>query len=172
MDIERAMAALVLAAATSICSAADAPDGLKPSAGEILSLQSRATGVQIYVCSKRKDDPYNYEWIFLAPEAELRDSSGKRIGRHYGGPTWESDDGSKVSGAFRARDSGPDPNAIPWLLLTAKSNSGTGVFAKTTSIQRLDTTGGIAPAEGCGATQEGRVMRVPYTATYYFFSRE
>jgi hypothetical protein len=172
MTIERAMAALVLAAAASISGAVDAPDGLKPSTGEVLTLQSKAAGVQICVCSKRKDDPYTYEWTFNAPEAELRDLDGKRIGRHYGGPTWESDDGSKVSGQVKARDSGPDPSAIPWLLLTATSNSGKGVFAKTTSIQRMDTTGGIAPADGCGPTQEGRVVRVPYTATYYFFSRE
>lgn len=170
MRNEHAVAALVLACAASIGVAATVPEGLKPSANEILSLESRATGVQIYTCSARRDDPYNYEWTFIAPEAELRDAAGKRLGRHYAGPTWESDDGSKVVGDVKARDNGSDANAIPWLLLAAKSNSGNGVFAKTTSIQRLDTVGGKAPADGCGESQAGQRLRVPYTATYYFFS--
>jgi len=167
---ERAVATLVLAFAASICVAATLPEALKTPANEILSLETRATGVQIYTCSARRDDPYKYEWTLSAPEAELRDASGKRIGRHYAGPTWESDDGSKVIGEVKGRDNGPDASAIPWLLLVAKSNSGNGVFAKTTSIQRLDTFGGKAPAEGCGESQAGRQMRVPYTATYLFFS--
>ena len=170
MRIEHAVATFVLALASSIAVAANVPESLKPSANEVLLLQSRATGVQIYTCSARKDDPSKYEWTFNAPEAELRDASGKRIGRHYAGPTWESDDGSKVTGELKSRDNGPDVNAIPWLLLVAKSNSGTGVFAKTTSIQRLDTAGGKAPADGCEAKEAGREIRVPYTATYYFFS--
>jgi len=49
MTIERATAALVLAAATSICGAVDASDALKPSTGEVLSLRSNAAGAQIYV---------------------------------------------------------------------------------------------------------------------------
>ena len=170
MRIERAVATLALACAASICVAATVPEGLKPPANEILSLESSATGVQIYTCSARKDEPSKYEWILSAPEAELRDVSGKRLGRHYAGPTWESDDGSKVTGEVKSRDNGPDASAIPWLLLVAKSNSGNGVFAKTTSIQRLDTVGGKAPAAGCDASQAGRQIRVPYTATYYFFS--
>jgi hypothetical protein len=167
---ERAVATLVLALAAPISVAANIPESLIPSANEVLSLETRATGVQIYTCSARRDDPYKYEWTLSAPEAELRDTGGKRIGRHYAGPTWESDDGSKVIGEVKARDDGPDASAIPWLLLVAKSNSGNGVFAKTTSIQRLDTVGGKAPADGCGESQAGRQMRVPYTATYLFFS--
>lgn len=170
MRLERAITALVLGCAASIAVAANISESLKPSASEVLSLQSKATGVQIYTCGARQDDPYRYEWTFNAPEAELYDTSGKRIGVHYGGPTWEADDGSKVVGQLKGSDSGPDANAIPWLLLTAKSTSGYGVLTRTTSIQRLETNGGKAPAEGCGATQEGRQVRVPYTATYVFFS--
>lgn len=170
MRIERAMAALVLTAAASILVAANVPESLKTSANEVLSLQTKATGVQIYTCSVRKDDPSRYEWTFKAPEAELYDLRGKHIGKHYGGPTWESDDDSKVVGEVKGRDNGPDANAIPWLLLSAKSNSGSGVFARTTSIQRIDTAGGKAPLDGCDVKQAGKEVRVPYTGTYNFFS--
>lgn len=76
--------------------------------------------MQLNECKASKDDPMEFEWVFKAPEAELFNSAGKRIGRHYSGPTWEANDGSKVIGEVKARDNGPDPNAIPWLLLSAK----------------------------------------------------
>jgi len=171
MRIEFAMTAIGLGLAAAVAIAANLLESLNPPADEALSLQSRAAGVQIYTCNARKDDPSKYEWTLKAPEAELRDLAGKRIGKHYAGPTWESDDGSKVTGEVKARDPGPDANAIPWLLLTAKSNSGNGVFARTASIQRLDTAGGKAPADGCDAKREGTEIRVPYTASYNFFSK-
>ncbi len=107
--------------------------------------------------------------IFKAPEAELFDQAGKRIGKHYAGPTWESDDGSKVAGAVKARDDGPDANAIPWLLLSATSAEGNGIFGKTQSVQRLKTVGGKAPVDGCDQAQLGKIARVSYRATYNFY---
>jgi Protein of unknown function (DUF3455) len=172
MQIGHAMAGLVLAFASSVSVATNMPESLKPSDREVLALQSQAIGVQIYTCNARRDDSSAFEWTLKAPEAELFDVSGERIGKHYGGPTWESDDGSKVVGQLKARDNGPDTNAIPWLLLTAKSDSGKGVFAGTTSIQRLDTVGGRAPEDGCDAKQQGKELRVPYAAAYKFFRME
>jgi hypothetical protein len=146
------------------------PDSLKVPATQLLSLETQATGVQIYECKAGKDGPLQFEWVFKAPEAELFDSTGKRIGRHYAGPTWESNDGSKVVGEVRTRDNGPDSSAIPWLLLSAKSTSGNGVFSQTQSIQRVHTVGGKAPAEGCNQAQVGKEARVPYNAIYNFYS--
>src|SRR5258705_6041566 len=143
------------------------PDNLKVPAGQTLSLVSRATGVQIYECSAGKTDPAKFEWAFKAPEADLFDLSGRKIGKHYAGPTWESDDGSKVAGEVKARDDGPDANAIPWLLLSAKSTSGAGGFGRTKSVQRLHTAGGETPAEGCDPAQLGRQARVGYSGTEY-----
>ena len=148
----------------------DVPEALKVPATQVLSLETQAAGVQIYECKASKDDATRFEWVFKAPEADLFDGAGKKIGRHYAGPTWESNDGSKVVGEVRAKDNGPDPNAIPWLLLSAKSNSGSGVFGKTQSIERLYTSGGKAPAEGCDQTQLGKEVQVPYKAKYYFFN--
>ena len=144
------------------------PDNLKPGPGEALAQIVSAKGAQIYECRARKDASGALEWAFVAPEAELFDSSGKRVGRHYAGPHWESDDGSKILGTVKQRADAPTPGAIPWLLLTAKSVGADGSFSKVTSIQRVATAGGVAPATGC--SQAGTQARVPYTAEYYFFT--
>jgi hypothetical protein len=149
--------------------AATVPEKLKIPDTQKQSLEVKATGVQIYTCSASESDPARFEWVFKAPEADLFDSAGKKIGTHYAGPTWESTDGSKVVGEVKAKDDGPDPTAIPWLLLSAKSTSGTGVFARTLSIQRLQTAGGKAPAEGCDQAHAGKEARIAYKATYAFF---
>lgn len=145
------------------------PDHLKVPATQTLSLEAHAVGVQIYDCKPRKDDPARFEWVFRAPEADLFDPAGKKIGKHYAGPTWEANDGSKVVGEVKARDDGPDSNAIPWLLLDAKSTSGAGVLGQTVSVQRVQTVGGTAPAGGCTHAQAGEAAQVPYSATYYFY---
>jgi hypothetical protein len=145
------------------------PDNLKVPATQTLSLETHAAGVQIYDCKPGKDDPARFEWVFRAPEADLFDTAGKKIGKHYAGPTWESNDGSKVVGEVKARDDSPDVNAIPWLLLSAKSTSGVGVLGQTVSVQRVQTIGGKAPAGGCSPAQAGTEVRVPYSAAYYFY---
>lgn len=147
------------------------PDNLRVPPTQTLSLAARAAGVQIYDCKPAKDDPSRFEWIFRAPEADLFDAAGNKIGRHYAGPTWESNDGSKAVGEVKARDDGPDAKAIPWLLLGAKSTSGDGVLGRTASVQRIQTVGGIAPAGGCSPSQAGKEARVPYGAMYYFYAK-
>jgi len=143
------------------------PEALKPPATQYLYVEALADGVQIYECAPKSGG--GYEWAFKSPEAALADRAGRPLGKHYAGPTWESNDGSKVAGEAKARDAGPDATAIPWLLLNAKTSSGTGVFASARSIQRVATKGGIAPTDACAAGNVGQVARVPYTATYYFY---
>jgi hypothetical protein len=94
--------------------------------------------------------------------------NGQPAGKHYAGPTWESLDGSLVVGA-RVAGASPDPSAIPWLLLRAVSHAGDGVMDEVTFIQRVVTHGGLAPADGCSASNTGDLARVPYTATYCFY---
>lgn len=147
----------------------DAPEALRPPADQVLALEAQATGVQIYECSASQDQPERFEWVFKAPEAELLDRTGRRVGKHYAGPTWESTDGSVVVGQVKARDDGSDPSAIPWLLLSTKSSSGTGVFGHVKSIQRLQTVGGKAPSSPCGRETPQQAARVPYKAVYYFY---
>jgi Protein of unknown function (DUF3455) len=95
---------------------------------------------------------------------------GERIGRHYGGPTWEANDGSKVVGEVQERADAPRPGAVPWLLLKARSNQGEGTFKGVTYIQRVDTEGGTAPTDGCDAQHSGAEVRVDYKAAYYFYA--
>jgi len=152
-----------------VVTAPDVPANLRPPAGQVLFLEALASGVQIYECASKPDQGSSYEWAFRAPEALLADQTGRHLGKHFAGPTWEATDGSSVIGEVKARDPGPNPSAIPWLLLSAKSNGGAGVLSKTTSIQRVKTVGGVAPAEPCGTTNAKQVARVPYTATYYFY---
>jgi hypothetical protein len=144
------------------------PKQINPGAKETMTLIVPAKGVQIYECRTNKAGAY--EWAFVAPEAELFDTTGKTIGRHYAGPSWEASDGSKIAGAVKARADAPAANAIPWLLLGTKSVGGEGSFSKVTSVQRVNTVGGVAPKVGCSQDNAGTPARVPYTADYYFFT--
>lgn len=145
------------------------PERLDVEADQPLALLAHASGYQIYACMAGSE-PSRFDWTLKAPEAELVDDDGHRIGRHYAGPTWEAEDGSKVVGAVEARVDAPTADAVPWLLLAAKSNSGSGVFAHVAHIQRIDTRGGrVGEDMPCDATRAGSEQRVPYAATYVFY---
>ena len=58
------------------------------------------------------------------------------------------------------------PNAIPQLLLEATGNRGPGLLSTVTYIQRLNTTGGLAPTGTC---TDGTTASVRYTAVYTFW---
>jgi hypothetical protein len=139
------------------------PNNLKASASETLVEQARAAGDQIYTCD-------GANWVLTRPDAKLLDESGKQIGSHFAGPTWEWADGSRVIGRPVANAT-PDPDSIPWLLLTATDHQGDGVLAHVSSIQRLSTKGGKAPAGGCDVAHKGHESRSHYTAEYYFYVR-
>jgi len=147
----------------------EVPQALRAPADQTVFVEALASGVQIYECAPKADQPSTFEWSFRAPEAALFDRAGRPVGKHYAGPTWESIDGSTVVGEIKSRDAGPDKAAIPWLLLTAKSTGRPGLFSQTRSIQRVQTAGGIAPAQTCTSENVKQVARVPYTATYYFY---
>ena len=171
--------ALVLPALLAACASqppaaasAPVPDTLRPAAGEAVVTTLAARGVQIYECRVKKDNPNATEWAFVAPEAELFDANGKTVGKHYAGPHWESVDGSKIVGSVKARADAPAWGAIPWLLLGTKSVGPAGAFAKVTDVQRLNTAGGVAPAEGCSGTTLGKTVRVPYTADYVLLAAQ
>ncbi len=129
----------------------------------------RAKGVQIYECQPAKNDPSNFEWSFKQPEAVLSTKGGRTVGKHYAGPTWESDDGSKVVGEVVGRSDSPTPGSIPWLLLRAKATFGHGTFTAVQYVQRLNTQGGSAPVTACRADQVGQQLRAAYTADYVFY---
>ncbi len=137
---------------------------------QIMLLSAQAKGVQIYTCKVKKKTANQYEWTLEAPEAVLFNSkNGNQIGKHYGGPTWEASDGSKVVGEVKTRANAPNKNNIPWLLLATKSRAGNGIFSQVNYIQRVDTIGGKAPTSGCDSNRVNAETRVNYTAIYYFY---
>jgi hypothetical protein len=158
------------------CAASPAPNGddipapLRVSDTALSTRQTHGTGVQVYQCRGNKDDAARFEWQLKEPAATLFDKAGHKIGKHYAGPTWEADDGSKVIGEVVARADSPNPNAVAWLLLSAKSTSGNGIFQGVRFIQRLHTAGGNAPAVGCDHASAGSEVSVPYSADYWFYA--
>lgn len=138
------------------------PAALTPAADQNLAWVFDAEGVQIYQCN-------GTAWTFVAPRADLLNDGGEVVGHHYAGPTWEANDGSTVVGAKRAGVT-VDPTAVPWLLLGAVSHGPVdGRFSDVSSIQRLETSGGNAPATGCDAAHAGATAEVPYTARYAMY---
>ena len=143
------------------------PQELRPPSNEQLLLQVHAKGDQIYTC---KQGVTQFAWTLKGPEAQLTDKDGKPFGKHYAGPSWEANDGSRITGKAAANAPSPDNDSIPWLLVTVVSHGGEGVLARVTSIQRLNTKGGTAPASGCDSAHAGQDVRVPYTADYLFYA--
>ena len=143
------------------------PAALQTAADEQLVVRAHAKGDQIYSC---KVDGAQAGWTLKAPEAQLFDKDGKAFGKHFAGPSWEASDGSRVVGKAAANVASPDAESIPWLLVKVVSHAGDGVLARVTSIQRINTRGGKAPASGCDAGHAGQEVRVPYSADYLFFA--
>ena len=171
MDWKLALPSLVLVAAcTSLqspVSAVDVPEKLRASANESLAMVVHAQGAQIYECRAAKARAGAYEWVFVAPEAELFDANGAKIGQHFAGPSWASTDGSTIVGTVKERYDAPVADAIPWLLLATKSVGRQGSFSGITAVQRVNTVGGAAPNVGCSQAEVGTGARMPYTADYY-----
>ena len=145
------------------------PAALEAPSNQTLALVLTARGVQIYECRPVVGQSAKFEWAFKAPEADLFDARGKKIGRHSAGPTWELLGGGKVVGRVKAKADAPDGQGIPWLLLEATQSEGDGIMAKALSIQRVDTIGGKAPTGPVDPANAGQEARVPYTATYRFY---
>jgi hypothetical protein len=124
--------------------------------------------VQIY-----KWNVVTQKWDLFGPQAGLfaEENYFGEIGSHYVGPKWESKSGSKVE-AQRVLGTGctPDPTAIAWLLLKKVRTEGNGIFSAVTFIQRVNTTGGLAPSTP--GTVDGETSESPYTAEYYFYRAE
>jgi hypothetical protein len=165
-----AYAALVVAASASLSllvAAQQIPPQIQAPANEQLLFQVHAKGDQIYSC---KGDGTQFSWTLKAPDAQLFDKSGKAFGKHFAGPSWEANDGSRVTGKAVANAPSPDADSIPWLLVNILTHEGTGVLSRATSIQRINTKGGKAPASGCEASHTGQEVRVPYEADYLFYA--
>src|SRR3984885_14767121 len=146
----------------------DVPDAIQAPAGEEVVLFPHATGSQIYTCQAASDGKFS--WRLKAPEADLHDRKDKVIGQHSAGPTWKLKDGSEVTGKLAAKVDSLDQDSIPWLLVKVVSHAGKGMLDTVTTIQRVHTHGGQAPAEGCDASHRDTETKISYSADYYFYA--
>ncbi|WP_263383189.1 DUF3455 domain-containing protein [Granulicella arctica] len=160
---------LLLAAiwALPIAASAQASDATLPQANQQAVLTVQGRGAQIYGC---QPIGATFQWVFQAPVARLFDDKNVEVGTHADGPTWTLQDGSSVQGILVTKQPSPDAANIPWLLLKATKPQRAGLLTSVEMIRRSDTKGGIAPTTGCDATHKGDLVRVPYSATYTFYS--
>jgi hypothetical protein len=118
---------------------------------------------------------------FLSPDTNPNENAPNPVA--FGNATWQSSfDTSKVwAQTVHAVPAGseascPNGGAIACLLLQSigsqQGPTGGTTLSKTTFVQRLNTKGGSAPADGCSTTADvGNQTLVPYTADYYFFRK-
>jgi hypothetical protein len=147
--------------------APDVPDAIQVPAGLEVAVYAHASGSQIYTCQAADG---KFSWTLKAPDAELRDRQDKVIGQHSAGPSWKLKDGSEVTGKAAAHVDSLDADSIPWLLVNVVSHAGKGLLSDVTTIQRVHTHGGKAPAEGCDAAHVNAESKSSYTADYYFYA--
>lgn len=178
MNIHNTLA-LVAVAGLSACatqgpmmapfSQAALPDAVKVPAGHVVAMETVAAGDILYQCRAKKEMAGQFEWVFVGPDAGLKDRSGKAVGKYYGPPaTWESMDGSKVTGA-QVAVAPAGTGSIPLQLVKANPAIGMGAMQGVSYIQRVNTQGGVAPASMCGAATLDQKQTVTYTADYIFW---
>jgi hypothetical protein len=174
------------------------PAGIEVQAPNKAFLVGHAFGTQNYVCRPSAAAAAGVAYVLFTPEATLFNEDDGQIITHFFSPNRNPLDPNTnpavvADGAIRAtwqhsRDTSTvwakvhqpngaavvDPNAIAWLLLDVvgaqDGPAGGGTLTKTTFIQRVNTTGGLAPADGCSLpTDVGNQAFVPYTADYFFY---
>ena len=173
------------------------PSDIQVPEGNEAFLEGHAVGTQNYIClpcpnattpAAMCPNASGFAWILFTPQATLFNDHARQVTTHFFSPnpvetgtvrpTWQhSRDTSTVWGGRAVSSSDPDfvaPNAIPWLLIPVagaeEGPTGGDFLTATTFIQRLSTSGGLAPATGCSlSTEVGARAFVPYTAVYFFF---
>jgi len=172
------------------------PPNLEVPAGNTAFLVGHATGTQNYVCLPSGT---GFAYVLFTPEATLFDKHSRQIITHFSSPnlapvrgetagtirvTWQDSDTSTVWGKVNQGDSAshataPDfvaDGAIAWLKVTRvgaqDGPTGGDTLSDTTFIQRLNTSGGLAPADCTSAADVGKEAFVPYKADYFFYSAD
>lgn len=154
----------------SVHAATAVPDSIKVPDGHKVALETTGVGEITYECRDKADMPGQTEWTFVGPKAVLNDRSGKAIGDYFGPPaTWQSKDGSKVTGTQLAVAPSSAGN-LPYQLVKANPAEGSGAMSGVTYIQRVALKGGVAPAKPCTAADKGKREIVGYQADYIFWT--
>ena len=167
----------------------DVPTKIRPEEGSRLFLVGHAFGTQNYICLP---SGAGFKYVLFTPEATLFEHRAKQVITHFFSPnpeenntvraTWQhSRDTSIVwAKAVDSIDHTSNPElvaegAVPWVLLVkagvAEGPGGGDTLTKTTFVQRLNTSGGVAPSTGCASSADvGRQAFQPYEADYFFYS--
>lgn len=147
----------------------DVPEPVRVPSGHTMAMKALGVGELTYECKARAADTSAFEWVFVGPVAKLMDmATNREVGKYYAGPTWESTDGSKITGKQVAIAPAAAGN-IPMQLVKTEPAMGSGAMTGVTYIQRVNTRGGVAPADPCAATSAGMKKQVPYQAEYVFY---
>ena len=138
-----------------------------PAAHQLAQVQGQ--GVQIYSCTAQGN---GMAWTLQSPEATLiRTSDNMQVGTHDAGPRWTWSDGSSIRGNVVASKPSPQPENIPSLLVeTFPAGVTSGFLSNVIWVRRSDASGGAAPTSACDANHAHNLVRVPYQATYTFYS--
>lgn len=148
---------------------ADLPEAVRVPAGHRVAMETVGAGTITYECRAKADAPAEHAWVFVGPDAVLKDRAGAVVGRYYGPPaTWEANDGSKITATQLAVAPAGAAN-IPLQLVKANPAMGGGTMAGVAYIQRLATRGGTPPAMACTAGNAGSRQTVNYQADYVFW---
>lgn len=145
------------------------PEPVRVPDGHVQKAWTVGIGEVTYACREKADQPGSHAWTFVVPAATLYDAARKPVGTYYGGPTWESMDGSKVTGK-QVAIAPAAPGNLPLQLVKANPSTGNGQMADVSYIQRLKTIGGAAPAQPCDMANLGKEMKVAYQADYVFYT--
>ncbi len=163
--IHQSTFALTLVAALAASQAsAQVPEPIA-APGEAVLATLHAEGAQIYDCKASPDG--KLAWAFREPIATLL-LDGKTVGRHYAGPNWDHVDGSGVTGKVLANAPGKTANDIPWLKLEVTTRRGSGVLSGATTIQRVNTAGGVVSG---ACDKAGAFHSAPYATDYVFLRK-
>lgn len=147
---------------------ADVPEPVRVPAGHKMTMKAVGVGELTYECRAKAGDAAAFEWAFVGPVAKLMDANNKEVGKYYAGPTWESMDGSKVTGK-QVAVAPAAPGSIPLQLVKTEPAMGQGAMTGITYIQRVNTKGGVAPSDACTKASAGMKKQVPYQADYVFY---
>lgn len=141
-----------------IAAAIKPPAGSRPIGAYLV-----ANGTQNYTCVVPAGATTGGYTAASTPEAQLIGTGGKV--HHFGGPSWQSERDNSLVTATKVNQN-TVTGAIPELLLQAATHTGTGIMSKVDYINRLYTSGGVAPTTSCTA---GQVVKVSYKAVYVFW---
>lgn len=128
-------------------------------------------GVQRYECRALATMTDRYAWAWLGPDAALRDAQGRPAGRLVPGPQWVGRDGGRMVGRVRASAAAPGPDDLPWEVI-AREGPATGAFTQVTSVQQVETRGGLPPTTACDESVLGRQAQSPFQARQVLYRKK